>query len=311
MRDLAPSSAARNGPALASPPGARYASLGASRFPRSAPDGAAARSLRPGRELLTLLTLLPLVACSQGSPGGVTEGSDSSKVFVQFTTTSLNRLEESENLKFRLELDRVSKQNVVVHFETAGTLGAFSDYDIPAAGQVTIPAGAISTDLHVNVFEDLDGELDEYLQIKLIDAGDANLGVQTTTLLTILDDDGVPFVEIEPNETPTTANLPGAIDYGIRYEVSGDIAPTVFDFFRVDAAQTCKVNVSLNPLSSSARIALNVVDHDGNLIAYEEANFPGASVTGTWPLAIGKSLHLGVAVVNEPTPYVMDVTGTN
>ena len=99
--------------------------------------------------------------------------------------------ESSKEATITVRLTGASSRNLSMNFETSdGTATAGSDY-IAKSGSKTIPAGATSTSFKVSILRDTNEEPSENFTVSLsnIAPNDAVIAVDTSALVTIIDDD--------------------------------------------------------------------------------------------------------------------------
>lgn len=111
---------------------------------------------------------------------------------VQFTSTSLASSEATTTVNIPVSLSVASTQTVTVNYTVDGAStagGGGADYNL-VTSSLQIPAGALSGNIVVTVFNDLIVENDETIIINLNSATNATLGTNTTYTHTIIDDDG-------------------------------------------------------------------------------------------------------------------------
>lgn len=115
---------------------------------------------------------------------------------IQFSELDPALLQVNENAGatiIEVKLSTPSGKEVRVSYATSnGTAEADSDY-LAAAGEVILPAGAITGTFSITILDDLAVEANETINLQLSAPVNANLGTDSTTL-TILDDDSGPLV---------------------------------------------------------------------------------------------------------------------
>jgi hypothetical protein len=255
---------------------------------------------------LLLAASLLLASCTTGVSDSSGSGGDSD-ITVQFSTTSTTRTEATEMLQVFLELNKDSNEDIDLNFTWNGTATEFVDYTVPNGTPVTIPAGQVTHSISLLMIDDVAGELDEFIQLKLVPPVNANLGARTVHVVTVLDDDALPFPEVEPNDDPAGANVVGTTAPGLAYEVSGATLVNFFDFFKFDGIVDSEVHVSLDPSSAVAQVVLNVLDENGVVVDVIDDDQPGTTIGTVFDVAAGQTFYLGVTVEGAGTDYVLDV----
>jgi hypothetical protein len=136
----------------------------------------------------------------------------------------------STPVAFTIRLSSAYSVPVTFEYQTVdGDAFAEEDYT-PAHDYVTIPAGATSTTVFVDVIGDEVDELDETFQLELVAAMNGTLGEPHVVVATIVDDDatvavpgaGAPAemaVALEPNPTRGSVNVTYAVPRAARVRI--------------------------------------------------------------------------------------------
>ena len=262
-----------------------------------------AHSLVPALTAAALST-----ACSQGVAGG--SSGPGQEPYVQFSAAGFTRVEATEPIVWKVELDVAYGEDVQIEFTWSGDMMYSADYTVPSAGLVTIPAGDINTTIFVEVYEDELGELDEVLQLQLKQPLNAKLGSRTVSQLTVVDDDAIALEESEPNDDPANSDVLGSIAEGVAYEVTGQAVLPSFDWFEVTGNGPTTLYARLDPQGPFSQVRLDLADGEGNPIDSVVGSLPGQPAKLEYELSTGETVRLGVSLKNdETTAYLLDVVG--
>ncbi len=118
-----------------------------------------------------------------------------SSTTVQFNSPTYNVTENGGSATITAILNAVSSNTVTVNYATSnGSAAAGSDYTA-ASGTLTFSPGATSQTFSVPITNDTLDEDDETISIALGGPTNASLGTQSSTTLTILDNDAAPTVQ--------------------------------------------------------------------------------------------------------------------
>lgn len=133
---------------------------------------------------------------------------DAATLSVVATGSSIS---ESSGAPGSFRITRVGRTNdpVTVNIELSGTASAPSDY-ASISPTITIPAGATSIDLPIQVHNDDAVELDEEVTLRLVSASGSVLGSASTASIVIVDDDLDPSLIVAVSST----NAPYAVEGG-------------------------------------------------------------------------------------------------
>jgi hypothetical protein len=115
---------------------------------------------------------------------------------IQFVDTSSANPEDAAGVRsFAISMDVASAIDVVIGYGVAGTASS-ADHDL-VANTLTVPAGAITATLDVNITPDVFDEYDETLDTTLTAQAGAVLGANATHIHTIIDEDPEPVVAFD------------------------------------------------------------------------------------------------------------------
>ena len=212
-----------------------------------------------------------------------------------------------------ITVDRVggSFGNVGVNYTSSdGTASAGSDYTA-VSGSLSFADGVTSQTFTIDIIDDADFEGDETVNLALSDpTGGANLGSQTSAVLTIAEDDPTPPVgslqfsaptytvrENDVTETITVARVGGSFGtVGVDYASSGGSARAGSDYTAVSGSLSFADGVT------SQTFTINILD-DADYEGDETVNLALSNPTGGASLGAPASAVLTIAE-DEPTPPV-------
>ena len=124
---------------------------------------------------------------------------------VSFSVATQSVSEGAGLVTLTVKLSAASSQDVTVPVTFTGTATSPDDYTV-LVGSVTIPAGALSATVQVQVTEDSTVESNETLIVSLGSPTNANLGTTTTQSVTITDNDSNAPVSITLSGNNATEN---------------------------------------------------------------------------------------------------------
>ena len=214
----------------------------------------------------------------------ITDDDNANKPTVDMKYTTRSVTEHNTTRSITIELDQESGADVTVSYATAdgSTNGATagSDYTAVTAGSATIAAGSTSTTISVPILEDSLYELAETFTVTLSNATNATLGSDTTTTVTINDDDSSqkPTVSMQDATKSVTEN-----------------------------ATTLSLTLKLNKVSG-ADVTVDWETANGTATAGTGKDYTAASETAT--IAEGQTSTTISVTILEDTLYELDETFT-
>lgn len=134
-------------------------------------------------------SLLALAGCSKSTGGGSAAVVPATPV-IGFASATMSHEENAGVAAVTLELTEPTTSNVNVSIQFAGTATKGDDYTAPMF--FTVPAGALQADLPIDVDDDFVWEEDETVILTLTGVNGATIGPNSTTQLTIRDDEDEP-----------------------------------------------------------------------------------------------------------------------
>ena len=194
--------------------------------------------MKPGGQSASALALLlALGGCVGGSDDAPSTPPPPPPATVSLAITGDTAVEEADNPKVRVSvaLSAAASGSVSVQLSLAGSATRGSDYEIDG-DTVTVPAGATSATVEIDVYRDFDEEGDETIDISLgTISGNARASNDTSVTLTVRDGEAaaakkMPDDAIDGGETPALGLQP------LAYTVTGEAVLLVV--------------AAMNPLSS-------------------------------------------------------------
>ena len=161
-------------------------------------------------------------AGNSGPVSKVTASSSETPVTVEFTSANYQVDESGATLNVTLNLDKIPRREVVVpiSIQSASTASASSDYTLPDPSSVTFDADATGAALlQTYTLTVIDDDYDETNETIILGFGTlpANVspGTQTTTTVTITDDDTRGISTSIPSEDTRNITEGGTYDYSV------------------------------------------------------------------------------------------------
>ena len=184
---------------------------------------------------------------------------------ISFAIASQEVAEAVGSLAVEIQVSKLSTKVITLPFTVSGSAMASSDYEMPTANPIQIPAGAVNASIQVDILPDGIPEDDETVVLTLgapTPAGSTILGTQSSHTITINSHPTVWFspagltvpenagsltleVKIDPVLAAKTVTVP--------FSVSGTATPG--QDFTISSSP-----VTISPGSSSALIAIDVID---------------------------------------------------
>ncbi|MBA3708609.1 MAG: hypothetical protein H0W83_07320, partial [Planctomycetes bacterium] len=182
---------------------------------------------------------------------------------VQFTSAAQSASEGAATITAVIQLSPVSGRAVTVPFTVTGTATSGTDYTITAS-PVVIAAGSTTANVVVTIINDTLDENNETVILTLNAPTNATIGGQSSTTLTITDNDNPPVVQFTSASQTASENIgtmtvtaqlstPSGLPVTIPYSVSGS------------ATLTMDFTISASPLviaagATTGGITITVVD---------------------------------------------------
>ena len=273
----------------------------------------------PGDDGTVTLELLPGLADSQAANvGGSYEVYDRSRVA---TVTILNtdempvlsvresRVEEGETLLFFANLSGPHDREITLAWSVQdGTATAGSDY-ISAAGTLTYAAGETAKTIEVSTVEDDVPEYDEDVRVVLTNPAEVALNHDTYSG-TIVDDDHLPVVTINPKETPIESNADPEFvfsrqdaSYRARLTIDAQVARTTSE----GREESYAVSTWIPPGDQSTTFRFRTA---GLLYTspYEDVHYAATIVAGPGKYIVGTPDSATVTVLGDDGIRLFNVT---
>lgn len=187
---------------------------------------------------------------------------------VQFMAATSDSGEGTATANLVVTLSTASSQNVSVPYvvNAASTATNPADYTI-AASPLTIPAGATSANIVVNVVDDTLDEPNETVVVNLGVPTNATLGATTSTTHTITDNDAPPTVRFS---AATASHVEATTNVTVNIVLSAASGRTVTVPYTINAASTasspadCSVSpasqVTILPGQTMATVTISIAD---------------------------------------------------
>ena len=214
---------------------------------------------------------------TNGAPGALSThtltivDNDSALPVVSFAVTAESVNESAGTVNISVQLSAPSAGAVTVPFTLGGTAGTPADFSAVTASPLTIPAGATTANITLNIANDTLDEPNETVVITLGTPTGATLGSQNTNTLTILDDDPPPTVSFAVAAESIGENA-GSANVVVKLSAASAFAVSVP--FTVSGSASAPSDYSLSSASpltipvgaTTASITVNIVDdtlHEG------------------------------------------------
>jgi hypothetical protein len=123
---------------------------------------------------------------------------------IQFAEAGYQVDEENNTAEAIIILSEPSSITVTVNISSTGITAAIGNDFIPIFSQFTLSPGQTTLQVTVDIMDDWQVEADETFLLALSDPVGAILGTQTTTIVTILDNDGFVDTGIQLSGKPST-----------------------------------------------------------------------------------------------------------
>lgn len=146
------------------------------------------------------LTLTAATNATVSGSATLTIADDDPAPTAQFSATTAVVSEEAGSLLMTVALDKSSANVLSIDYETTDNGTAESGADFGAVnGTLTFNPGETSKDIEIVIFSNGSAEPSETIELKLSNPQNVQLGAPDTAVITILDDDIVPKVEMTTN----------------------------------------------------------------------------------------------------------------
>ena len=272
------------------------------------------------RQLLSVLAGVALVSCGGSSSGGSDSDSGSggggSSATVNFFSSNTILEEQDDIIVLILTLSSTVAQDVAVNFTFTGNAQNNGDFNVLTTSPVIFPNQQTTASILIQVREDTKGEIDEYVNFELVNVSGAKLGPNTTHRLDILDNDGSPYDESEPNDMQSEADLVD-VDFSRTesYQITGNVnvagTDDPADYFNLvaTAEEGFTIDFNLDPAASLALGQLTLLDAAEQVLETFVSQGPGAPLGGTYAVEAGQAIYMKVETFDSSTNYFLDVVG--
>ena len=173
---------------------------------------------------------------------------------ASFVYTERRVAESNSEVIIPVQIDRVSQKPIILDFEVLGNGAESADYDVTSL-QVEIPAGETRSNITINIKDDEQEEAIEGIDVKIIDASNADLGQYDHCEILIIDDDSDVPVFVNAHEEGLISEL--SVDMVIT-DPSGLVPSSLSMKLQLPDGQLLDVESDFNVLQQSTN-SLHVV----------------------------------------------------
>ena len=186
---------------------------------------------------------------------------------IAFATDRSSAEENAGVVDLIISLSSAHTQNISLPFSISGGSAGDADYTAISSSPLTIPAGASSLRLSLNLNDDALNEANENIIVTLGTPSPGSLGLITTHALTVLDDDAPPAVSFSTSTGSVAENASAAVnilvqlsaasarDISLPFTLGGTASADDYSIsnspLRIPAGDT-SVSLSLRPVDDSA-----------------------------------------------------------
>jgi len=243
---------------------------------------------------------------------------------IEFSTGESSNLESLNMVDIPISLASISGTNTTIDYTISGTATSGDDYYLDE-GTATIIAGETTTNINIEIIDDILKEENETVIIALSNPTNSNLGANSIYTYTIRDDDLYPTLEFDEiqsagDENVTTVNIPvsisspyaedvtfsysasdgtatgGDVDYSlvsgtgtiIAGETSTEITIVIFDDDISEETETLLVTIS-NPVNATLGKNIShiysILDNEISITSVTGNNIKATSAKIVWTTA--------------------------